>query len=67
MKVCRLYETRRVFDKAERHWGELSLLDEPPAAGLEQIRSLLTQHRDEIDTVLRELTEEIEEREWLQF
>ena len=67
MKVCRLYDARRVFDRAERHWGELSLLDSPTTAGLIEIRKLLTSLRDEIDNVLSELSAEIEDQEWLGF
>ena len=67
MKVCRLYETHLVFNKAEKRWAALALYDEQPLAGKREVLKLLKQHRDEVEAVINELDIEIEEEAWLEF
>ncbi len=56
LAVCRLYETRRILDSAERNWSLLSFMDNPPAEKVEFVRNLLIAHRDELNVIIDEIT-----------
>lgn len=63
--VCRLYEPRRFFDKIERRWSELSFIDPPPQAGVDALREMLIEYRDQINTVIGELDAPDDPFNWL--